>query len=99
MCCSIWLVAIVLAIATWTAIAGGLPRTKPNLFVPLVIASLGWALAAFYVLWRDYFTVPKDLPHVPIDLLFLVVGLTALTSASVIWCGVSLWIDWYRSRK
>jgi hypothetical protein len=96
MCCSTWLIAIVLVVATWAAIAGGLPRTKPNLFVPLVVASLGWALAAVCILWRDYFTDPKDVPHIPMDLLFLDMALVALTSACVIWGGASLLIDWYR---
>jgi hypothetical protein len=95
MCCSCGLVAIVLGIAIWATIAGGLPR-KPHLFVPLLVAFLGWLLAGIFELWDDLTYVEGDMR---LERGLGLLGAIVVSAGCSIYFIVALLIGWYRSRK
>jgi hypothetical protein len=96
MCCGLWLVAIVLAIATWMAIVGGQPRVRIHLVVPLIVATLAWTGAAILELCVDVFGDPAAFR---LDLLVVGVWLLATSTVCGLWILVYLAIAWYRSRR
>jgi hypothetical protein len=99
MVCIFWLVAIAFTVATAIAISSGTWRTSPNLFLPLLIASIAWTLSASYETWFDFIYDPNHKLSIRLDLLLIILGLTVTTVVCVAWIAWSLLLRRSRSRR
>jgi len=97
--CLFVLMAIVLATAVVVAAASGLPRTKPHIFVPLLVAFIAWGSTVIFQVWFEFTFDPRSDFDIRVDWLLITIGLFLITALCAAWSIASLLIGWRRSRK